>query len=287
MSVLVVTVPGMEDLVKLAASVTAFAAREHLAVVPAVPQHDYGPEVCLGPEELDLPGFLDLAGKLGGGVLYLRAAPFDPASDEDQPDSPPERLVKCKGQTGQVSVAFAANGVVHFWEQSAAWYLEWQQLADRAPQRHVGMDEDDEEWRREAEERARLETELADKMLADPEFRDASRDGRQLAARKVIPRGTGDGVFWGAFRQAVERAGQMTEERYGQLQDRMEDLAAELLASPAYQQASSPGVRKKVAERFLIPHADGFFPPPRFREELYARAQRLAKARRASGGGLF
>ena len=78
MSAAAVTVPGVEDLAELASLATGFAAREHLMIVPAVPEHDCGPEVSLGPDELGLPGFLELAGKLGGGVLYLLAAPFDP-----------------------------------------------------------------------------------------------------------------------------------------------------------------------------------------------------------------
>lgn len=81
----------MEDLAELAALATRIAAQEHLTVVPAVPQHDYGPEVCLGPDEIDLPGFLELADKPGGGVLYLRAAPFDPdAVYHSPPEDPPQ-----------------------------------------------------------------------------------------------------------------------------------------------------------------------------------------------------
>jgi hypothetical protein len=95
----------MDDLAELAASVIAFAAAENLAVVPAIPGRDCGPEVCLGPEELDLPGFLALAGRLGSGVLYLRAVLFDPDSDEHQPANPPAHLTRRKGQTGEVSVA--------------------------------------------------------------------------------------------------------------------------------------------------------------------------------------
>jgi hypothetical protein len=287
MSVPVVTVPGMEDLADLGVLVTRFADREHLAVIPAVPDHEYGPEVCLGPGDLDLPGFLDLASRLGGGVLYLRAVPFDPGSDDDQPENPPEHLTVRKGQTGQVSVAFAANGVVHFWEQFAAWYLEWRQMAGSAPLRAPDTDGEDEAWRLGEEERTRLASELADTILADPEFRAGSRDDRQRAARKVIPRDTGDGVFWAALREAVQQADQMTRERYDQLEERLDDLAAELLASPAYQRASSPAARKQAAERFLIPHADGFFPPALARDELYARTRDLAKAAKASATGLF
>ncbi len=112
MSALAVTVPGMDDLAQLADSVTVFAAAENLTIAPAVPEPGYGPWVCLSPDELSLLGFLELAGRLGGGVLYLRAAPFDPAAADLPPDGLPVRLAGHKGQTGQVSVAFAANGVV-------------------------------------------------------------------------------------------------------------------------------------------------------------------------------
>ncbi len=46
MSVQVVTVPGMEDLAKLAASITEFAARELLMIVLVGPQNGCGPERC-------------------------------------------------------------------------------------------------------------------------------------------------------------------------------------------------------------------------------------------------
>ena len=276
----------MEDLAELAASATGFAAREHLTIVPSVPQHDYGPEVCLGPGEMDLPGFLKLAGRLGGGVLYLRAAPFDPDIGGGQPQDPPAHLLRHKGQTGQVSVAFAANGLVHFWERETAWFAEWEELAGGTVT-GADLDEDDATERLSPEERARLVTELADALLADPQFRAAPRGDKQRTARRLIPEGTGQWVGWDAVREACERVNKLTQESYDQLEDRLDELAAELLTSPAYQRSSSPGARKQVTERFLIPHADGFFPPALTRDELYARAQRLAKAARASASNLF
>lgn len=277
----------MEDLAELAASVTGFAAREHLVIVPAVPTNDCGPEVFLGPGELDLPGFLELAGRLGGGVLYLQAALFDPGSGEDQPTGPPAHLLGHKGQTGQVSVAFAANGVVHFWEHETAWYLEWEELAGSALRRFPGMDEADETERLGEEERAQLASELADTILADPQFRAARAGNRQRIARQAIPKGTDQWAAWDAIRKAGDRANQMAQERYDQLEDQLDGLAEELLASPAYQQASSAAARKQAAERFLIPHADGFSPPALVRDELYARAKDLAKTAKASASGLF
>jgi hypothetical protein len=278
----------MEDLAELAASVTGFAAREHLTIVPAVPTNDCGPEVFLGPGELDLPGFLELAGRLGGGVLYLQAVPFDPGIGEDQPVCPPARQLGHKGQTGQVSVAFAANGVVHFWEHETDWYLEWEELDGRASRRFPGMDEADVTERLGQEERAQLAGELADAILADPQFRAARTVNRQRIARQTIPKGADQWAAWDAIRQACDRANQMAQEQYDQLEDRLDGLAAELLASSAYLQASSAAARRQAAERFLISHADGFSPPAPVRDELYAQARDLAKtAAKGSASGLF
>jgi hypothetical protein len=131
------------------------------------------------------------------------------------------------------------------------------------------------------EEHARLAGELADAMLADLQFRAASRADRWRLAREAIPAGTDPWAGRNAQRQACDRAQLMAHERYDQLEGRLDDLAAELLASPAYQQASSADARKKAAGRFLIPRADGFSPPTSLiRNELHARAQKLAKAAR-------
>ena len=283
MSVIAATMPRMDDLAELAATVTGFAAAENLAVVPTVPEHDCGPEVRLGPDELDLPGFLALAGRLGGGMLYLRAVPFDPDSELDRPDDPPARLTARKGQIGQLSVAFAANGVVHFWEHETAWYLEWEELAD-GPTRADGYGPEDQAERLDPEERARLAGELAEAILADPQFRAASRGDRQ---RLALPAGTDQWAGWDAVREACDRAQQMAEAACGQLEGQLDELAAELLATPAWQQASSAVARRQAAGRFLVLHTDGFSPTPLVRDELYAWAQRLAKAARAGTGGLF
>jgi len=125
-------------------------------------------------------------------------------------------------------------------------------------------------------------------ILADPQFRAASRGERWGIAARTIPKGTDPWAGRDAQRLACDRAYQMAQERYDQLEEQLDDLAAELLTSPAYQQASSATARKKAAERFLIPRADGFSPPTSLvREELHARAQKLAKAAKASASGLF
>ncbi len=104
---------------------------------------------------------------------------------------------------------------------------------------------------------------------------------------KAIPAGTNSWVGRDARRLACTRTYQISQERYDQLEDQLDDLAAEFAASPAYQQASSADARKKAAARFLIPRADGSSPPTSLiLNELHARAQKLAKAARASASGL-
>jgi hypothetical protein len=53
---------------------------------------------------------------------------------------------------------------------------------------------------------------------------------------------------------------------------------------PAGQLATGPQAGRRAVPN---PHADGFFPPALARDELYARAQKLAKAARAPASGLF
>ncbi|WP_204015668.1 hypothetical protein [Micromonospora andamanensis] len=246
--------------------------------MPAVPEHDTGSEVCIQPGTLDLPGFLSLAEKLGGGVLYLKAEPFEPEHD-DAAENPPEHLLKHRGNIGRVSVAFAANGIVHFWEQEAPWYYEWQDRENSAYSRFPAPrgNLDDGPERLSGEERARLADELANTLLASPEFRAAKMGARQRVARFAVPPDTHEWVRWDAIREACDRAEVLAQTQYASITDRLDGLAAELLTTPAYQQASSPAARKQVAEQFLISQADGFSPPAHLRDELYARSQRLLK----------
>ena len=51
MSVQVATVPGMEELAKLAALITESATREHLTIMLVGPQYDCGPNRCCNDGE--------------------------------------------------------------------------------------------------------------------------------------------------------------------------------------------------------------------------------------------
>lgn len=111
------TVFPVENLAQVASTVTDFAAGASLTLLPTVPESGLGPEVRLTPDVMDLPALLALARKLGGGIIHLRAAPFNPETDEHEVDDPPAHLVQHAGEIGQVSVAFMANSLSHLRRQ--------------------------------------------------------------------------------------------------------------------------------------------------------------------------
>ncbi|TDB80232.1 hypothetical protein [Micromonospora sp. KC721] len=269
----------MDDVSSLRSSATAFAEQHAMTVVPAVPLHDLGPEVQLDAEVIDLPGFLALAQRMGAPALYLEVDPFDP--DPDLVADPPRHLLARRGQLHGIEMAFVAGGVVHFWEHTASWYAEWEYLlaASRAASRGGDIDDDDDRprWLSESESEELAEP-AVQALLAMPEFRaEKPGGGRYRFAQQNLPADIDERVTRTAVRLACDRADELTRQRYADIDDHYEQLAAGLLTDPAYQRAGSAAARKQVAERYLTTWADGWAPPTVAREELYARAQRLAK----------
>ena len=91
-------------------------------------------------------------------------------------------------EAGGRVIAFAASGIVYFWEHLAAWYLERLELADS----ELSGPATDEPGQVSGEERARLASELAGTLLDSPQFRAAKAGARQrrrygsgIAGRRV------------------------------------------------------------------------------------------------------
>ena len=269
------------DLGSMAAAVTEFAEGHGMTIVPAIPGRDSSRIVSLDPNVLDLHGFLELARKLGDGALYLRTETFGLDPETGDPEEVPAHLASSEGQTCELSLAFASadHGLLHFWEQAEPWYQEFLDSQDAEI-----LHDADEERRGSAEERDRLAAEVAEVILADSEFRASSLGIRRRRAQMLVPEGTDRHVGWYAAQRARERAEELSDEAYRTIQTQVDDLAAEFLVSPGWQEAASAGARKKAAEQFLISKANGFFPPAFIRDELYAQAQRLFKS---SSHGLF
>jgi hypothetical protein len=263
----------------LAAAVTEFAAGHGMTLVPAVPGADGGRAVLFSAGILDLPGFLELARKLGDGALYLRAEEFgaDP-EDEDVP----AHLARYKGQACELRVAFASagHGLLHFWDHTAPWYQEW---LDSEENDLLGADDG---RQAAAEEQARLAREIAAVIVADSGYRAALTPlARQRRAEQLIPEGTDRHVGWDAASRAAETARDESASAYQAIWDQVGVVAAELLASPGWQQAAATPGRKRAAEQFLAARAGWHPVPAGLRDELYKRAWDLHKDR--GGSGLF
>ena len=273
--------PMVNDIENLAAMITEFAAGHGMTVVPAVPGTEADRAVFIDDGILDLSVFLELARKLGDGALYLRTETFGLDPETGRPEDVPTHLARYKGQAGELRVAFASagHGLLHFWDHTAPWYREWLDSQETGL-----LGESGEDIRAAAEEQSRLADEVAEVILADRELRASSSPyARRRRAQELIPEGTERHVGWDAVARAMELAQQQSSQTHRAIWDQLDEVAAEFLASPGWQQSASSAGRKKAAEQFLTSRADGFFPPPDLREELYARARELSKSRNSSG----
>jgi hypothetical protein len=262
----------------LAAVITEFAAGNGMTLVPAVPGAEGGRAVLLEAGVLDLPGFLDLARKLGDGALYLRTEVFGLA-----PEDVPAHLARYKGKACELQVAFASvgHGLLHFWDHTAPWYRDW---LDSEETRLLAEDDDDVQGPAR-QERTRLARELAEVLLADPEFRAATPAARDHRAEQLMPEGTDREVRWDAVSQAAEMAREQSAAAYNAIWGQLDELAAEFAASPGCRKSASQPGRKRAAEEFLASRANGFPAPAGLRDELCGRAQKMLKAR--GGSALF
>jgi hypothetical protein len=254
-----------------------------MVLIPAAPDPDYGSSVHLDPEVLDLDGFLALAGKLGVAVLYLEATPFTGESPELESDELPDHLARRKGQIGVATVAFPANGLVHFWVQRTPWYREWEHLLAEADGGLYGHGREDDADQLDDEARESLTSEWVQKLLNMPEFRAAKAGARRRVAQLHVPSEVQRQCGWRLIDDACEQAQVMAEQRYDtEIKPRLAELGAELAVTAEWRQVSSAAGRREVAEKFLINHADGYSPPKTvFRDELYGHAKRHATPRHA------
>jgi hypothetical protein len=262
----------------LAAAITEFAAGHDMTLVPAVPGTEGDRTVLLEAGILDLPRFLELARKLGDGALYLHTEAFGL-----DPEDVPAHLARYKGQTCELQVAFASagHGLLHFWDHTAPWYREWLDSEEA----RLLAEEDDEDVQGAGQERTRLAREIAEAVLADPEYRAATSYDRNHRAEQLMPEGTDREVRWDAAALAAEMAKEQSAAIYSALWDQLDEVAAEFLASPGWQKSAGPAGRERAAEQFLASRAGGFPAPAKLRKELYDQARKIAKNR--SGNGLF
>ncbi|MFI6300137.1 hypothetical protein ACIBEJ_51700 [Nonomuraea sp. NPDC050790] len=143
---------------------------------------------------MDLPAFLALAGRRGGGLIYMSAAPFDPTQPHDV-DDPPAHLVQHAGKVGSVDVASMAGGLLHLWQQATPWSQEWQQLNGQGRTRaYLSRGNDDEDEPLSEEAQTQMVTEAVDLLLADPEFQQTKAASARRPITTRFPLSHADGL---------------------------------------------------------------------------------------------
>ncbi|GAA3343803.1 hypothetical protein GCM10020358_44460 [Amorphoplanes nipponensis] len=279
---------------ELAQQAARFAAAHEMTVVPAIPEATGGLVADIDPAAMTLDAFLALAGRFGGGLLYLRLRRVR----DGLPPSP--EFARHAGEAGAVELAFVANGVLHCWEQVTDWFDEWegrsleqrgQEIADALRRDVAGPAPDDsgqdrEDQRAYEEYQAMTEHQrdevidgVVGLLLADPEFRAAKGDGQRhtIAKRVVRSAGVNRWLHSAARNAAVLTAAARAGEHHDVITGRLDELAAQVRDGEGYRAAASAAGRRRAVETFLQELADGYWIPGDIREEVYARTVRLGR----------
>ena len=141
------------DLDQLAREVPALAKQRELTIVPALPvAGESTPLVALSPAEVPVDSFIHFAADAGSRLLYAHRRPFavrhvGAFADLDEPDGDEpsaqagaraalrrlrESARQHEDRTCELSLIFAAAGVLHRWTVRAAWYEDLRLAIRRA-----------------------------------------------------------------------------------------------------------------------------------------------------------
>jgi hypothetical protein len=277
-----------DELSMLAERVETHAKARGLTVVPATPIGGQGAVVHLQPDSMTAEEFLDLAAATGQRLAYLETSLFDiddvleldegaadslelEASERHRLDELREIAARFTGWPTSLQVVFASGGVVHHWVADAQWYEQFEAAIAAV------LPSDDESAPRLslAEEEALVE-ELAQELLALPEFRSAGNEtGRRRVSRAhLASRASGSSeqlpemLVYSATRRALDQAMVAEQRHYAGAEQRIPELVRLIAADPAYQAAHSAPARKYRVRDFLAAQADGYPPPTRILDLL-------------------
>jgi hypothetical protein len=291
------------DIDQLAAQVRQIASSLQLVVVPAMPLHSSGTGlvVLLDDDDMSAADFCALASAADAKLLYLRAESFDAENEqeldieENDRTEPGEKAraqladlrrdaERFNGRIGQLEVAFAIGGVLHYWAAAAEWY---DNLMDRVAELFPGEGLEVEHLS-DAESQALVER-LTGELAAMPAFRAASTAAQrqrvaraqnaEIAALYEDPRPGYRMTAVRALREATDIAEADAERIYREMESNLPELAAELAATPQYGNAGTAGARKQRARDFLIENTGGYPPTTRF-FELFLDTSPIQKAKR-------
>ncbi len=279
------------DIEQILAEVKQLANRSQFVIVPAIPgrARDSGFLVMLDPDDITAADFCALAAAASARILYIQADPFSAEDDIDVPEDDFSGVVHGEqasaqlialreeasifdGRIGELALGFAADGVLHCWIATAAWY---DNLQSRTEEAMSGMGTG--ERLPEAEARA-LTARLAQELIEMPSFRSAATTAQrnrvartqhaEIAALQDDKRLGYRNAAWQAVRQAEIHVADEADRIYAEMEGRLSVLAVEVAEDPSFRNAGSARARRERARDFIAAKAGGYPPPTRFLELL-------------------
>ncbi|MEV7190086.1 hypothetical protein [Kitasatospora sp. NPDC093102] len=264
----------------------AMAEDYGLRLVPAVPENHKGSaavdDTVMTPEQL-----CDLARAAGARILFHRTIPFDSAAlledledaEDDQDteqlpharstspavDSLRRRMRQRDGQAPVVELCVVLDGVAVLWSRTAPWVDDLLAALSEVQEEQAAQAQHTRTLRAQGaqEEIARITQLLCDA----PSFRAATTAAaRRRAADSLLP--TPDpadrearNAHWRGIDQALADVEAASSAIYNDFKTKLNDLADELVASGALDDARTLQVRKIRLKDFLQHRSGGYAPP--------------------------
>ena len=273
---------------ELAAEVPDLASSRNLVLIRALPLQggESGFAVYLGDEDMSAKEFCDIAAEVGSKLLYFGIRDFNAEGDlsmgrrmrlHRRADTEDPALTALRheasaydGLSAEATLGFAANGVVHYWVTMTPWYAEYLNRLD-----NMLTDEDSPFERMPAAEEQAMVERLAQELVQLPEFKSAANAAQrrrvarahpEITSLEADPRFGYHQVAFAAIQRANEIISEEADTKYGELEARLDELAAEFAATSVFRNAGSARARREHAKDFLVEKAGGYPIPARLLE---------------------
>ena len=256
----------------MAADAPGLAAAQNLRVINALYMNV--PEVVLDDGTLGIAETIELAALTGAPFISVDLDAFDAQALADR-DELPEDLVrnarKYDGENERIWLRWAANGLTYGWSKAATWR---EQLTTQMEKTEL---EAQQQSTNEAQARGTKIDELIATLIESPEFRQALPTKRSLLGVAILTNSgeTDDEVVQQAAGSAYHRVQKKILQLELSLAPHMEELAAELRQTPAWQAAKSDTKRHNAAIDLLIEKSDGYRLSSRLSDPLMRAAKDL------------
>lgn len=284
----------VDSLAAAAADATAAAQAAGLTILAAA--IDIDATVVLDEQQISVKQAVAAAAAGGAALLFVKQTVVDAArvaATIREADLPPQtqatrtallqELKKITGWTSEIELGFPHQGVMVVWSTITAWAEELDGIAPLLGQHHgraEPMEFDDlGSTPTPGLDQATI-TELATRLAAVPQFRQAIRPtDRETAARhvpdldRILDQREGRWQVFPVLRQATEMVQAQVDAHIEQLKPRHHELAVALAADGGFRSIRTADARQRFAQDWILSHTDGLKMPSWWIKELVATAK--------------